>query len=351
MGTESGKYEMQESVQRGPGVKIRSAIKQRWFLSMLLILIPAGLLIGWMAAAEQVQRAVSFLPARVVTATVLFLMAFSLNSSALKSSLRRPGPVLWASWVNLGLVPLAAIVLMKLQTIRDYQIGLMIAASVPCTMASCSVWTRKAGGNDAVSLLVTMLTNGVCFLVTPFWIIIATRINVDLGFDAMVSRLAMAVLVPCLVGQLLRLSKPAADFAIRNKTPFGVIAQSLILVMVFAASCRAGSRLQLNDAPPGVGATVFVLSSCIALHLGAMLIGVVGARMFGVCAADRKAIAFASSQKTLPVGVLLAEIFSRTAGVPFVVFPMLMYHASQLFIDTAIADRYAKQPEDSISTS
>ena len=35
------------------------------------------------------------------------------------------------------------------------QIGLMIAVSTPCTLAGASVWTRKAGGNDAVSLLTT----------------------------------------------------------------------------------------------------------------------------------------------------------------------------------------------------
>ena len=326
-------------------MSVRSALKQRWFLTGLFVLIPAGLLIGRLAPAAQLQHTVSFLPARAVTAIVLFLMSFSLNTSALASSLRRPGPVLWASLVNFGLIPLATIGLMSLQTIRDYQIGLMIAASVPCTMASCSVWTRKAGGNDAVSLLVTMLTNGVCFVITPFWMIVATRINVDLGFDAMVVRLAQAVLIPSLIGQLLRLSKPAAVFATANRTQFGVIAQGLILVMVFAASCRAGIRLQQDEAIPGLGATLLVLSTCIALHLSAMFVGVVGARMFGVSLADQKAIAFASSQKTLPIGVLLAETFSRAAGVPFVLFPMLMYHASQLFIDTAIADRYARNSE------
>ena len=41
-------------------------------------------------------------------------------------------------------------------------------------------------------------------------------------------------------------------------------------------------------------------------------------------------------------------------GVPFAVFPMLMYHASQLFIDTAIADRMAARdqlamPADEVS--
>jgi len=87
-----------------------------------------------------------------------------------------------------------------------------------------------------------------------------------------------------------------------------------------------------------------------------MAVGMQGARRMGFSWADRAAIAFASSQKTLPIGVLVAtdptmfgnpNLLGPGEGIPFAVFPMLMYHASQLFIDTAVADRLAaiRQPE------
>jgi hypothetical protein len=45
------------------------------------------------------------------------------------------------------------------------------------------------------------------------------------------------------------------------------------------------------------------------------------------------------------------EIFggASVAGgiaIPFAVFPMLMFHASQLFIDTIVADRFARKPDE-----
>jgi sodium/bile acid cotransporter 7 len=52
---------------------------------------------------------------------------------------------------------------------------------------------------------------------------------------------------------------------------------------------------------------------------------------------DVVAAAFAGSQKTLPIGLLVATELAGK-GVPFVVFPILMYHASQLILDTMIAD-------------
>jgi sodium/bile acid cotransporter 7 len=98
-----------------------------------------------------------------------------------------------------------------------------------------------------------------------------------------------------------------------------------------------------------LGAVALVWASCIFLHLLAMAIGYKGAGWLKFSSKDRVAIAFASSQKTLPIGILLATdpTMFGGAGVPFAVFPMLMYHASQLFIDTTIADRFAKMGDKS----
>ena len=81
--------------------------------------------------------------------------------------------------------------------------------------------------------------------------------------------------------------------------------------------------------------------------LAAMAVGVTGGRLFRFRREDIVAVAFSSSQKTLPIGVLLATdpemLGNPDLGIPFAVFPILMYHASQLFIDTVIADRFAEK--------
>ena len=324
-----------------------AVLRKQWFLVALCILIPGGLATGLSLDADRVEEALSYVNSRLVTAAVLLLMAFSLNSRQLRESFRRPTPVLWASVVNYGFIPLMALLLMKIQRMEDFAVGLMIAATVPCTMAAASVWTRRAGGNDAVSLLVTMLTNGICFLVTPAWLSLITESSVDLGFTAMVQRLAYSVLLPCLVGQLLRTIPAAAEFATHRKTSIGVVAQALILTLVFSAACRSGGQLGLDIPGPDALAVFTVWGSCIALHLVAMAVAFFGAKFLGIAEVDRRAVAFAGSQKTLPIGVLLAGELGRAAGIPFAVFPMLMYHASQLFIDTAIADRMAAADSNS----
>ena len=337
-------------------------LQKRWFLVSLLALITAGLITGTTLSEEHVSKFSSRIKPGWITAAVLFLMSFSLDSRQLKESFRSPGPVLWASFVNFGLIPVMAWLLMPLQSTRDFAFGLMIAGSVPCTMAAASVWTRKAGGNDAVSLLVTVLTNGLCFLLTPFWLnwAITTSHKINLDAVEMFERLIWAALVPMLAGQFVRQFHRPAQFATKYKTPIGVVAQSCILTLVFSAGLKAGDQLNGDGPSPGFDAVLLVWGSCIAIHLAAMGIGCLGARTFGFRWKDLVAVSFASSQKTLPIGVLIAtdmsmfgnpDLLGTGMGVQFAIFPMLMYHASQLFLDTVIADRLAEKGQSAETRS
>lgn len=323
--------------------------KRRWFLISLLTLISSGLIAGAQSSPESVESFKSLVPTRPLTAFVLLLMAFSLNSQQLKASFKAPAPVVWACLVNFGLLPILGILLMPFQLTPDFRIGLMIAATTPCTLAAASVWTRKAGGNDAVSLLTTLVTNTACFMLTPFWLNFGTSRSVPLDATALMQRLVLIVLIPTVLGQALRLSGRAAEFATKHKTPIGVVAQSCILLLVFLSAAGSGLQLQKADIGTQLNAVLLVWGCCIAMHVAALSVAWFGGGLFGFERRDRIAAAFAGSQKTLPIGVYLATDPAVFGGadvvdglpVPFAVFPMLMFHASQLFIDTIVADRLA----------
>ena len=93
-----------------------------------------------------------------VVAIVTFIMALPLETSAIWGTIRRPGAAWLGAFMNAGVCPplgwLASRVLPP-----ELAIGVIVAATVPCTLATAAVWTRRAGGNDAVAFLVTMITN------------------------------------------------------------------------------------------------------------------------------------------------------------------------------------------------
>jgi sodium/bile acid cotransporter 7 len=334
---------------------MRAFLKRQWFLTTLGLLIALGLALGATGNASSVQPITDRLNPRWITAGVLFLMALSLDTGKLWQAFRSPGPVMLGFAINYGAIPLAAWLLMPLQHSTDFQFGLMIAASVPCTTAAASVMTRKAGGNDAVSLLTTLATNTACFALTPFWLGMTTATKVSFDSRTMMLELAQAVLLPTILGQLLRQPLVVKREASRYKTPLGVVAQVLIELMVLTAAMRAGAKLhevQVSAAPTSSPATagnhvtlqgvLVVWISCVAVHGMGLAAGWYASRALRISRGNAAAVAFAGSQKTLPIGLYVATN-PATFGLafPFAMLPMLLFHASQLFIDTAISARMA----------
>lgn len=323
---------------------IRSVLS-RWFVVSLTVLIPLGLVIGQQSSAGTAANLVAPL-ASIIVPGVLFLMSITLDSQKLFNALARPWPVLWACGVNAIVLPLIAWPIAYGQLTEDFRIGLAISASVPSTMAAASVWTRRAAGNDAVSLLTTLLTNGLCFAYTPVLLVWLAGREVEMDVVAMAWRLFKTALIPAALGQVSRaLLKPFFNVD-RIKTLLGVIAQIGILVIVFGASASSGPRLAGVAASQSL-AIVIMLFSCLILHLSAAVIAFVGAKRMRFSTGDARAALFAGSQKTLPIGLLIATdpTMLGNAGVPLAAFPILAYHMLQLFVDTVIADRLRRTHE------
>ena len=126
---------------------------RRWFLISLAVVLAFGV-----AGAPMLKGLLQAATLRsVLVALVLFVMALPLEARSMWGALQRPAAPLLATSINFGLLPLVALVAsFALQA--DFGQGLLVAAATPCTLASAAVWTRRAGGNDSVAILVTILT-------------------------------------------------------------------------------------------------------------------------------------------------------------------------------------------------
>lgn len=309
---------------------------RRWFLLALFTAILLG--VGLHAWRPAQQFADWSLFRNLLVAAVLFTMALPLEASAMWRAMRRPLPPGLAIAVNLGLIPLGAWCLANLLP-TDLAVGLIVAGATPCTLASAAVWTRKAGGNDAVAILVTILTNGGCFLVTPLWVAWlagATAESSALELGPMVRKLGTIVVAPMALAQLVRLRTSIGRWATEHKKQVGVFAQVGILTMVGIGSIRTGQRLFGADAGEfAVVELLLMVGLVLSLHSGAFGVGWLAAAACRVDREDQIAIGFAGSQKTLMVGLQV----SLDLGVS--ILPMITYHVGQLIIDTLLADRIA----------
>ena len=91
--------------------RLKAILGRHWFLVGLAILIPFGLILGRQldtgaasAAAPAAFEKVLGAGMKLIVFQILFLMSWTLDTRKLVESLRTPGPVVWASVVNLSLI-------------------------------------------------------------------------------------------------------------------------------------------------------------------------------------------------------------------------------------------------------
>lgn len=308
-------------------------LQRQWFLIALFVLFVLGF-----AAPEFFRPFAEAKSLRnVIVGIVLFIMALPLDTGSIGDSIRRPWPALLASFVNVGILPLVAW-LMSQVLAGDMKTGILVTAAVPCTLASAAVWTRRAGGDDSVSILVTAITNITCFLTVPFWLYVTTGSEMSAEDQArlmrMPIRLGFLVVLPMGCAQLLRQYRPIGAWATRNKPWLGKFAQAGILSMVLAGATFCGLKLQDTDWTSLSG---FPLMCVVALllHLVVFYLGFRLAVVSGFTRPRQIAVGIAGSQKTLMVGLDIA--ISYFGGLA--ILPMVVYHFIQLMADTVIADR------------
>ena len=159
-------------------------LQRQWFLAALFTVFVLGF--SFPTQFEPFADAKTL--RSCIVALVLFMMALPLDTQSVGDSIRRPWPAVLASIVNVVLLPLVAWLFAQLLT-GDMKTGLLVTAAVPCTLASAAVWTRRAGGDDTVSILVTALTNVTCFLTVPFWLYVTTGSEMSIEDQARLARM------------------------------------------------------------------------------------------------------------------------------------------------------------------
>ncbi len=304
-------------------------IRKHWFLVTLILMLVAGFQLA--AAVESIVR-LEWIKWTIVSVT-MFLMAWPLSFGSLTQTIYRPAAALLACAMNVVAIPLLVWPLAALAG-PELGPGMLVAAATPCTLASAAVWTRRAGGNDSVAIMVTILTNGSCFLVMPFWLNLQTGSSIESGLLlGTVYKLFLFVVLPIAIAQLARIDRPSANWATSRKPLLSTLALVGILCMVFIGSANMSLRLAGSPNLLTFQAIATATLMLTAVHCVVFWAGIWIAGLIRIPQEDRIAVGFAGSQKTLMIGLGVAISLGLS------IIPIIAYHAVQLIVDTVFADR------------
>ncbi|QDU55116.1 bile acid:sodium symporter family protein [Aeoliella mucimassa] len=311
--------------------------RRHWFLLLLLGVLAIG-----MAFAPELVGPLSQFPRGWLVALVMFITALPMSLSQITGAISNRRAVGLALLLSIVAAPPLAWVIARVLN-DQLGIGLIVAACVPCTLASAAVWTRRGGGNDAIALVVTLVTNLACFLVLPGWLsVLLGKEDYSLDAGALSLRLLMLVVAPVMLAQLLRSSGIVMNWAGKYRVELSTAAQLGMLAMVLFGAVSAGNMLRTIE--PGTVNLMewsLMIGCVLGSHLLLFAAGWIGCRALGEPHGNQLAVAIAGSQKTLMIGLDVALAFGGLA-----ILPMVAYHIIQLVVDTMLVDRLGVKETD-----
>ena len=312
---------------------MRAFLARRWFLIALTTGVAVAL--RW---PTPILAATGSLPPYLVIAIAVFITSWTMPTRSLGDEIRSPTAAIWSLVISYLFLPILGYCLGVFSPNPDFRVGLLLSASVPCTLASSVLWTRMAEGNEATALCSVLGSTMISWFATTAWLTATTGTNVELDAARMMLDLVFALILPVALGQAFRLPTACREFADRRRGWLTAFGQTFILAMVLKTSAQVGRKVM--DGSTNVTWADIAISGSLAmsLHVAALYFGFWTSRWLGFDVARQRAIAFCGSQKTLPVSILLFEKYFEEA-FPLAIIAVLFFHVGQLLLDTLIAER------------
>ena len=221
----------------------------------------------------------------------------------------------------------------------DFVVGVCIIAVAPVTVASGTVMTQMARGNIPLSLFICVASNFLCLLSIPLSLklLLAYESAIHLPILQMIQQLFVIILIPILLGQLLR--GKLMPILTPYKKLFSIFSQFIVLMFILNALSSSVTRVSQMGFRLILIFLFLILFHSFILFLNSRL-----ARLLKLDRASTSAFTIHTSQKTLTVSyVVWADYFA--AAFPMALIPGIGYHLTQSVMDSVIADRLRERAD------
>jgi len=223
---------------------------------------------------------------------------------------------------------------------QDLANGMVIAACLPVTINMCVVLTIASGGDEASAIFNSAFSNLVGVFLSPLLILGYIGVQGDnVSVAKVFYKLAIRVLLPIIVGQLLKFyCPPIRDFVKRHKPKFKQGQQYALVFIVYTVFCRTF----MNENNEISVKEIFLMIVFIGLCLGFLMIlaWYLLKLLFGTEPKLRVMGLFGCTHKTVAMGIpLINAIYDGNPAIALYTLPLLIWHPMQLVVGTFLSPR------------
>ncbi|MDR2613462.1 MAG: bile acid:sodium symporter [Deltaproteobacteria bacterium] len=272
----------------------------------------------------------------LVVAALFFLHGAKLSREALLGGLTAFRVHLVILAATFALFPLLALALKPLAVTAlgpELAAGILFLAALPSTVQSSIAFTSIARGNVALAVCAASASSVLGVLLTPAITALVVRIPAAAVGPGAIWDLFLQLVLPFMAGQAAR--PRLKGFLARRGGLIGFTDRLSVVFIVyvsFSHATVAGLWRALSPAalPPLAGL-------CLLLLALALLLTALAGRLLGFSPADRAALLFCGSKKSLMAGVPMAGVLFPPAAAGVVILPLMFFHQIQLIVCAQIA--------------
>ncbi|KAL0970594.1 hypothetical protein UPYG_G00244150 [Umbra pygmaea] len=274
----------------------------------------------------------------VAVSAIFFNSGLSLKTEELKSALFHVKLHLFVQSFTLVFFPLAMWLLIKVLAFTSINTwllsGLQTVGCMPPPVSSAVILTKAVGGNEAAAIFNSAFGSFLGIIVTPVLLLLFLGSSSSVPFSSIFSQLFMTVVVPLILGQLLR--RFLKDWLDRRKPPFGAISSLVLLMIIYTTFCETFSNSNIDlDHLSLLLVTLIIFS--IQLSFMLLTFALSTQKRSGFTPADTVAIMFCSTHKSLTLGIpMLKIVFEGYEHLSLISVPLLIYHPAQILLGSVL---------------
>ncbi len=277
-------------------------------------------------------------------ALIFFLYGLKLSPQKLKAGLGNYKLHLLVQACTFLVFPLVVLLFRPLIQNAEHELlwlSFFFLAALPSTVSSSVVMVSIAKGNIPAAIFNASISGIIGIVITPLWMgLFIDDMQTDFDFTEIYMNLVLQILAPVILGLLLQ--RFWGGFIQKHTKKLTLFDKSIILLIIyksFATSFNDGifSGVSLFDL------AILVVGVLFLFVLVYMLTGRI-ATALGFSIEDRITAQFCGTKKSLVHGTVFSKIiFGGMPGLGLVLLPLMLFHASQIMIISAIASRFANR--------
>lgn len=277
---------------------------------------------------------------------IFFLSGIKIDSQELKQAVSRIGFNAFVPFYNFLVVSSIAFGISRFfvytnvisSTLAN---GVVISSCVPVTMNSCTVFTVRAGGDEALAVFHVTFGNLVSVVVSPALLLMYLGLQeVSIGIGTMLFNLTARILLPTIVGQIIRRSsRSVVEFQESKENLFKYSQELCLLFIIYTLACQTFSSKQTSDEISGIDLLVIfgiqLLILCLVTGLAWLMLNFIFPQ-------DRKLHImgiFGCTHKSIGVGIpLINSVYESHPALEYFTLPLLVWNTLQFIVGLTLVE-------------